>query len=203
MKPAATGWRQRQPFHPLPAAPDAAPWNLDELAELLPPSLQPAAVLVGVVERTSGPTVLLTRRTDTLRHHAGQIAFPGGRVDRGDRDELAAALREAEEEVGVRHAEVMPLGFLDPYATITGYRVVPVVARIDARYVPRLQASEVAEVFEVPLDFLLDPANSEQVGAEFRGRMRHYWQIHFGRHRIWGATAAMILNLRRFIEREP
>jgi 8-oxo-dGTP pyrophosphatase MutT (NUDIX family) len=197
------GWRQSQPFHPLPAPPALPPWNLDELGDLLPAALHPAAVLVGLVERPAGTTLLLTRRTDTLRHHAGQVAFPGGRIDAGDRDEVAAALREAEEEVGVRAEHAVPLGFLDPYATITGFRVVPVVARIDAGYVPRLQASEVAEVFEVPLEFVLDPANSERVGAEFRGRLRHYWQIHFGRHRIWGATAAMILNLRRFIAHEP
>lgn len=202
MSPPAAGWRQRHAFHAVGAPPQSDPWNLDELHDLLPGPLQDAAVLVGLVERSAGPALLLTRRTDTLRHHAGQVAFPGGRVDRGDRDVVYTALRETEEEVGVLPSQIQPLGFLDPYATITGFRVLPVVARIDPGYVPRLQASEVAEAFEVPLAFLLDPANSEQVGAEFRGRLRHYWQFHYGRHRIWGATAAMILNLRRFIEPE-
>lgn len=202
MSPPAAGWRQRHAFHAVGAPPQSDPWNLDELHDLLPGPLQDAAVLVGLVERSAGPALLLTRRTDTLRHHAGQVAFPGGRVDRGDRDVVYTALRETEEEVGVLPSQIQPLGFLDPYATITGFRVLPVVARIDPGYVPRLQASEVAEAFEVPLAFLLDPANSEQVGAEFRGRLRHYWQFNYGRHRIWGATAAMILNLRRFIEPE-
>ncbi|MCK7595271.1 CoA pyrophosphatase [Lysobacter sp. CAU 1642] len=189
-------------LHPLDRPPQEAPWNSDELLDLLPEHLAEAAVLVGLIERPAGQSVLLTRRTDSMRQHAGQIAFPGGRRDPGDRDLVAAALRETEEEVGIGAPLIEPLGFLDPYATITGFRVTPVLARIDPGYQLRLEAAEVAEAFEVPLTYLLDPANSEQVGAEFRGRMRHYWQIHFGRYRIWGATAAMILNLRRFFESE-
>lgn len=190
-------------LHPLVDPPEGDPWNRGELDDLLPPRLSEAAVLVGLVEREAGDHLLLTRRTDSLRLHAGQIAFPGGRRDRSDPDLVAAALRETEEEVGIPPAQIEPLGFLDPYATITGFRVTPVLARISPVYRLRLQADEVAEAFEVPLTYLLDPANSEQVNAEFRGRMRHYWQIHYGRHRIWGATAAMILNLRRFYDIEP
>lgn len=188
-------------LHPLHAPPSGPEWNIDELHDLLPAGLvlAPAAVLVGIVSRREGDAVLLTRRTEHLRHHAGQIAFPGGRVDPADAGPVAAALRETGEEVGIGADLIQPLGFLDPYATITGFRVHPVVARIDPDYRPALQASEVAEAFEVPLAFLLDPANSEQVSAEFRGRIRHYWQFNFGRHRIWGATAAMILNLRSLL----
>lgn len=185
------------------AAPPAdLPWNQDELADLLPPALAEAAVLVGLVARPDGEHLLLTRRTDSLRQHAGQIAFPGGRCDAADPSLVAAALRETEEEVGIAPGLIEPLGFLDPYATITGFRVTPVLARIAPGYRLRLQAAEVAEAFEVPLAYLLDPANCEQVGADFHGRMRHYWQIRYGRHQIWGATAAMILNLRRFFEFE-
>lgn len=192
-----------QRLHRLSEPPTGEPWNRDELSDLLPERLADAAVLVGLIERPAGDHLLLTRRTDSLRVHAGQIAFPGGRKDPGDPDLVCAALRETEEEVGIPAAQIAPLGFIDPYATITGFRVTPVLARIAPDYRLRLQADEVAEAFEVPLSYLLDPANSEQVNAEFRGRMRHYWQIHYGRHRIWGATAAMILNLRRFFDFEP
>lgn len=191
-----------QQLHPLCSPPAGQAWNADELSDLMPFELAEAAVLVGLVERPTGDHVLLTRRTDSLRHHAGQIAFPGGRRDAADCDLIAAALRETHEEVGIPPAQVEPIGYLDAYATITGFRITPLVARIRPDYRLRLQPEEVAEAFEVPLAYLLDPANSEQVGAEFRGRMRHYWQIHFGRHHIWGATAAMILNLRRFFDIE-
>lgn len=191
------------PFHALDQPPAGPAWNQDELADLLPTSLHLAAVLVGLVPRATGTHLFLTRRTDTLRHHAGQIAFPGGRVDAGDRGAVEAALRETEEEVGIPPQMIRPLGFLDPYATITGFRVLPVVAELNPAFTLTLQDQEVAEVFEVPLDFVMQASNAEQVQAEFRGRMRHYWQFNYGTYRIWGATAAMILNLRRFLERAP
>lgn len=193
----------RQRLHPLGCPPASLPWNCEELSDLLPDRLTEAAVLVGLVERDGGDHLLLTRRNDSLRQHAGQVAFPGGRRDLADPDLIAAALRETEEEVGIPGGQIEPLGFLDPYATITGFRITPVVARLSPSYRLRLRDEEVAEAFEVPLAFLLDPANLEKVDAEFRGRMRHYWQFRFGRHLIWGATAAMILNLRQFSDSEP
>lgn len=191
------------PFHSLDQPPAGPAWNQDELADLLPAQLHPAAVLVGLVPRASGTQLLLTRRTDSMRHHAGQIAFPGGRLEPGDRGAVDAALRETEEEVGIQAEWIQPLGFLDAYATITGFRVMPVVARLDPGFSLRLQDEEVAEAFEVPLEFVMQASNAEQVQAEFRGRMRHYWQFNYGPYRIWGATAAMILNLRRFLENTP
>ena len=186
-------------LHPLDAPPQGPAWNLDELADLLPPEAPrtPAAVLIGVVARPGGAYVLLTRRTEQLTHHAGQIAFPGGRVESADGGPLRAALREAEEEVALRSDWLQPLGFIDPYDTITGFRVAPLVARLDPDYRAEPDPGEVAEAFEVPLDFLLDPRNCERRSAEFRGRLRHYYQFRYGARLIWGATAAMLVNLRQ------
>ena len=155
-----------------------------------------AAVLIAVTDRPA-PGVILTRRTDTLSHHPGQIAFPGGRVDAGDADALAAALREAEEEIGLPRAAVTLVGAADRYRTVTGFEVTPVVAVVapDFAYVP--SAEEVAEVFEVPLDFLIDSGNHAEARVEWQGLDRHYYEIWWGEHRIWGATAAMIVNLSR------
>jgi 8-oxo-dGTP pyrophosphatase MutT (NUDIX family) len=154
-------------------------------------------VLVGLVPRAAGPSVLLTLRTDHLTRHAGQISFPGGRIDPGDADPVAAALRETAEEVAIPARLLSPLGFLDPYDTVTGYRIWPVVAVLAPDYRAQPHPGEVAEAFEVPLEFLFEPANCERVSAEYRGRMRHYWQFRYGRHLIWGATASMLLNLRQ------
>ncbi|GIX35584.1 MAG: hypothetical protein KatS3mg126_1363 [Lysobacteraceae bacterium] len=189
-------------LHPLDRPPADAPWNLAELSDLAPVDAVEAAVLVGLVERPQGAQLLLTRRTDSLRLHAGQIAFPGGRRDAGDADLVATALRETEEEVGIEPERIEPLGFLDPLLTITGFRVIPVLARLDPGFTLRLQEDEVAEAFEAPLAVLLDPGRIERVGAVFRGRLRHTWQIRHGGYRIWGATAAIILNLGRFLEPE-
>jgi len=185
-------------LHPLDLPPAGPAWNLDEIADLLPPA-QPrvdAAVLVGLVRRDDGPHVLLTLRTDTLSRHAGQISFPGGRIDPDDACPMAAALRETAEEIAVGHQLITPLGFLDAYDTITGYRVYPLVAELAPEYRAIPDPAEVVEAFEVPLSFLFAPANCERVSGEYRGRMRHYWRFRFGRHLIWGATAAMLLNLR-------
>jgi 8-oxo-dGTP pyrophosphatase MutT (NUDIX family) len=157
--------------------------------------LTPAAVLVAVTDRAR-PGVLLTQRTDTLRHHAGQIAFPGGRLDPGE-DAVAAALREAEEEIALPRAQVQVIGAVDRYRTITGYTVTPVLGIVPADVPLVASEAEVASVFEVPLDFLLDPANQVQGSAEWRGRTRHYYEILWQDRRIWGATAAMIVNLSR------
>lgn len=159
----------------------------------------PAAVLIAVTDRPD-PGVILTQRTDTLRRHAGQIAFPGGRIDPGDAGPIGAALREAEEEIGLAPAQVEVIGTADRYRTITGYHVTPVVGVVapGLRFVPA--AAEVADVFEVPLGFLLDHANHVRAAIEYEGRERHYFEIRWGERRIWGATAAMIVNLSRRLQ---
>ena len=189
-------------LHPLGEPPGGPGWNHAELADLLPPQmpLRPAAVLVALVERRGGPQVLLTRRTEALRHHAGQIAFPGGRIEPDDADPVAAALREAREEVGLNDALSSPLGYLDPFVTITGFHVFPVVATVRGDFVPAPDPSEVAEAFEVPLGFLLDPANVQSHEVEFQGRCRRVLEYRYHGHRIWGATAAMLVNFRQRLE---
>lgn len=194
--------RLRAALRPLDAAPPATCWNHAELEGLLKPAaeLADAAVLVGLVAHEAGAAVLLTRRTDALRHHGGQVSFPGGRVEPGDADAIAAAIRESEEEIGVSATQITPIGLLDPLVTITGFRVLPVVAAIDPRYVARPDPSEVADVFEVPLAFLLDPANLDHRLVDFRGRPRRVLEFRYPAYRIWGATASILLNLRQRLE---
>jgi len=144
--------------------------------------------------------VILTRRTETLRHHGGQVGFPGGRTEPDDRDAVAAALRESQEEIALPPEQVQVLGYLDPFVTITGYRVMPVVAVIDPAFVAVPQPEEVAEVFEVPLAYLMEPANLHQIEIEHRGRIRHVLEYGWPGQRIWGATAAILYNLRRRLE---
>ncbi|HEY0622981.1 CoA pyrophosphatase [Sphingomonas sp.] len=156
----------------------------------------PAAVLVAVTDRPA-PGVILTQRTDSLRRHAGQIAFPGGRIDPGDADAAAAALREAQEEIGLPPHAVELVGEADRYHTVTGFEVQPVVGVIAPDLIFTPQPDEVAAVFEVPLDFVLDPANHVETSVEWQGRDRHYYEIAWRDHRIWGATAAMLVNLSR------
>ena len=157
--------------------------------------LTQAAVLVAVTDRAR-PGVILTQRTDTLRRHAGQVAFPGGRLDPGE-DATAAALREADEEIGLPADAVTVIGPVDRYRTVTGYQVTPVLAAIPPDLPWRLSEQEVASVFEVPLDFLLDPANQREQEMTWRGIPRRYWELTWQDRRIWGATAAMIVNLSR------
>lgn len=185
-------------LHPLTNPPAGDGWNHAEIADLLPEgrALVEAAVLVGLVPRGEGIQVLLTRRTDVLRHHAGQVSFPGGRLEIDDVDAVAAAVRETFEEVGIVPSQVAPLGFLDAYTTITGFRVLPVVATVANDYIARPDPNEVADVFEVPLAFLLDPANIASLALEHRGRMRQVWEFRYPDQRIWGVTAAILLNLR-------
>ena len=154
----------------------------------------PAAVLVAITDRPE-PGLILTQRPETMRHHAGQVAFPGGRVDAGDADAVAAALREADEEVMLPPSAVEVVGVLDPYRTITGYDIVPVLGVIapDLSLVPHDR--EVAAVFEVPLAFVLDPANRREQQVLFEGATRTYIEMIWGERRIWGATAAMLVNL--------
>jgi len=156
---------------------------------------RPAAVLCALVERRPGLNVVLTRRTGHLARHAGQIAFPGGRVDVEDADHLAAALREAEEEIGLRPEQVRIIGTLDHYLTSTGFRVTPFVGAIDPAWHPVPDPNEVEEVFEVPLDFLMDPANRHRHAHDRDGVTRYYYAMPWGRYYIWGATAGMLKGL--------
>ena len=194
-------------LHPLDALPAERAWNHGELDDLMPPTLREAAVLMGLVDREDGPHVLFTRRTEHLRHHAGQVSFPGGALEPGDAGAVAAALRETHEEIGVAAASVEPLGLLDPMVTITGFRVVPVVARIDPAYHAVPDPNEVAEVFELPLDFLLAPDSLFHAEMPWRGRIRRIAELRpwpGGDHaRVWGATAIIIDNLRQRLEALP
>lgn len=158
----------------------------------------PAAVLVAVTDRAE-PGVLLTQRNAQLRRHAGQIAFPGGRIDPEDRDAVAAALREAEEEIALPRHLVELVGSGDRYRTVTGFEVTPVIGVVppDLPLVPA--EAEVAAVFEAPLAFLLDAANHAERAALYQGRERRYYEIMWNDYRIWGATAAMLVNLSRRI----
>ena len=157
--------------------------------------LVPAAVLVPLVDHPEGLTVLLTLRTLHLHDHAGQISFPGGRIDPGDTDAAAAALRETEEEVGLKPERVRLVGRLDTYVTRTGYQVTPLVGLVEPPLDLAIDPEEVAEAFEVPLGFLLDPANRQRDSRFYQGMERYFWAMPFGRHYIWGATAGMLVNL--------
>lgn len=183
---------------PAAAALAALPEGIDR--SLFPQPLVLAAVLIPLVLHESGLAVLLTRRTGHLRDHPGQISFPGGRVDSGDSNALATALREAEEEIGLSPAEIEVAGYLAPHAVITGFAVTPVVGFIkpDAELI--LDPFEVAEAFEVPLEFFLDPDNRQPDRREIRGVEISTFQYHYQRHRIWGATAFMLRNLCKTIE---
>jgi 8-oxo-dGTP pyrophosphatase MutT (NUDIX family) len=179
----------------------AAGWNrsdddMNDRARMIPDGVvtKPAAVLVPIVLREEGPTVLLTQRHAYLSKHAGQIAFPGGRMDEGE-TALSAALREAQEETGLEPSYVLPLGYLDGYLTITQYIVTPVVALVREGFSLQAAAQEVDEIFEVPLSFLMDPANRQIQSREWKGMTRHFYVYPHGERYIWGATAGMIKNL--------
>jgi 8-oxo-dGTP pyrophosphatase MutT (NUDIX family) len=155
---------------------------------------RPAAVLVPVVDRPE-PGVILTMRTSDMTSHAGQIAFPGGKIDKTDKGPLAAALREAEEEIGLDARLIEPLGFLDLYLTFSGFRILPVVARIAPGYELTLNASEVADAFEVPLDFLMGPENHQRHSRDWKGIQRQYYAMPYQERYIWGVTAGILRNL--------
>ena len=171
----------------------------DQDARPDPGFLKAAAVLVPIVARPDELTVLFTRRTAHLKAHSGQISFPGGRIEQGDASEQAAALRETEEEVGVPAASIEVLGRLADYHTRTGFRVTPVVGLVRVPFALRVDAHEVDEVFEVPLSFLLDPANHQRHSREFQGRQVQYYAIPYRDYYIWGATAGMLVNFYRHL----
>lgn len=158
----------------------------------------PAAVLIGVTDRTE-PGVILTVRREHMRTHAGQVAFPGGRIDPGE-DAVSAALREAWEELGLEPQSAEVVGEVDTYRTVTGYVVTPVLAVVAPDQPLSPHEHEVADWFEAPLGFVLDPANQQMKSALFRGRERHYYEIVWNDRRIWGATAAMLVNLSRRLQ---
>ncbi|MET0528378.1 MAG: CoA pyrophosphatase [Microvirga sp.] len=168
--------------------------SLDNVPLAYPLSPKPAAVLVPVVMREE-PALLLTERSAHLRQHSGQIAFPGGRVDPTDASILDAACREAEEEIGLDSRFIAPLGYLDAYLSTTNYLVVPVVARISPSYTLKLNPHEVADTFEVPMSFLMDPARHELHSREWKGRLRRYYAMPYKGRYIWGVTAGIIRNL--------
>jgi len=163
------------------------------------PDPTPASVLVPLVLREGGLTVLLTQRTAHLTDHAGQISFPGGRAEEYDASAVATALREAEEEIGLAHAHVEVLGCLPDYYTGTGYRVTPVVGLVQPPFELAADPNEVAEIFEVPLAFLMDGANHQRLSVQLEGGRRTFYAMPYERFFIWGATAGMLRNLFHFL----
>ena len=153
-----------------------------------------AAVLVPIVER-SEPTVLLTQRTADLASHAGQISFPGGRIEPNDESPVAAAMREAKEEVGLAPTLMEPIGYLDLYLTFSGFRILPTVARVKPDFSLTINPSEVVDAFEVPLQFLMTPANHQRKSRDWKGITRDYYAMPFGDRYIWGITAGILRNL--------
>jgi 8-oxo-dGTP pyrophosphatase MutT (NUDIX family) len=155
---------------------------------------RPAAVLIPVVDHAE-PGVLLTTRTSDLPSHASQIAFPGGKIDPTDASPLAAALREADEEIGLDHALIEPIGYLDLYLTFSGFRILPLVARVDPDYRLKINPGEVADAFEVPLEFLMTPGNHQRLKRDWNGIERQYYAMPFNDRYIWGVTAGILRNL--------
>lgn len=168
---------------------DPAVWERAGVA-----ATRPAAVLVPVVDRPA-PGVILTMRTSELTSHAGQIAFPGGKIDETDQGPLAAAMREAREEIDLQAGVIHPIGYLDVYLTFSGFRILPLVARVDPDYQLALNASEVADAFEVPLDFLMGPENHQRHSRDWKGIRREYYAMPYQERYIWGVTAGILRNL--------
>lgn len=185
-------WLRRQCVQSVPVAPQREPTN----AECDP---VPAAVLIPIIARPSGLTLLLTQRTTHLRDHAGQVSFPGGRCEPEDSSPRATALRESLEEVGIEPAQVEVLAELPEYFTSTGFRVTPVVGLVTPPLTLKLDDFEVAEVFEPPLPFFLDPANYRRESLEYQGSLREYWAVPWRGYFIWGATAGMLVALREHL----
>lgn len=163
--------------------------------------IRPAAVLIAIVEHDE-PAVLFTQRAQHLPDHAGQVSFPGGKIEKTDESPMHSALREAEEEIGLDRGHVEPIGYLDLYMTTLGYRIVPLIARVRPGFRLTLNAAEVDEVFEVPLTYVMDAANMQRHSRDWQGMTRHYYAITFGQRYIWGVTAGILHNLRDRIWQE-
>jgi 8-oxo-dGTP pyrophosphatase MutT (NUDIX family) len=206
MEIAHPDWMQHvlpRALHGLEKPPQGAPWNHSELIDVLPDAganVRPAAVLIALIQRDGVWKIVLTRRTEALKHHAGQISFPGGRMEAEDADPVATAMREAQEEIGLWPHHVKTIGYLDSFLTITGFHVYPVVARISAEFIAKPDPNEVDEVFEVPLDFLLNAVNVRSFEVEYRGKMRQILEFQYLNYRIWGATASMLVNLQKRLQ---
>ncbi len=169
--------------------------DLDHVEQRQLASIRPAAVLIPVIRRAHGPSVLLTERPHSMSSHAGQVAFPGGKVDAGDADDVAAALREAEEEVGIDPVSIELIGRCAPYVSGSAYRITPVLGLLSPDFVAVPEPREVDEVFEAPLSFLMDPANHATGEGVWKGRRREFYDIPYDGHRIWGVTAGIIREL--------
>jgi len=198
----------RESLDPRPSTPeDDMQWLAGASAEVvsrvrasLPARQVPAAVLVPLVEHATGLTVLLTQRAETLKDHAGQISFPGGRIEPGDKDAWDAALRESYEEIGLMPNFVEFAGYLPDHHVITGFRVTPVVGFVNPDYQLRIAKAEVHDVFEVPLDFILDSANHKSRRRTLGDLSFEVYDIPYGKRNIWGATAGMLMTLRRMLQ---
>ena len=169
------------------------------IRERLSRTLRPAGVLIPVIERLTGLSVLLTQRSADLKHHAGQVSFPGGRLEDHDRDVVQAALRETHEEVGIPPQSVAVIGYLPPMPTVTGYAVTAVVGLVSEEVTLQLDPTEVEYAFEVPLAFLLDSRNERALQREYLGRRIPTVEFHYEGERIWGATAHILVELRKII----
>lgn len=172
---------------------------MEAIAKVRP--IRPAAVLIPVVAHPE-PTVILTTRTAHLADHAGQVAFPGGKIETDDDSPAAAALREAHEEIGLEASFVEPIGYLDVYMTTRGFRIVPTIARVSPGFSLTLNREEVEDAFEVPLAFLMELTNHQRRSRDWEGMTRHYYAIPFGERDIWGVTAGILRNLHERIYRE-
>ncbi len=194
--------RLRRAVRSLGDPPQPPGWNATEFPELWSEDtlLRPAAVLLPVVCRADSLSMLFTRRNEAMRHHAGQISFPGGAVEAGDSDAIAAALRETHEETGIRAEFIDAFGFLDCLDTVSGFSVTPVVAIVRDGFDLAPDPGEVAEVFEVPLDYILAPGRMQRSEILWHGRGREIFEFDFAGKRIWGATAAILQNLLRRLE---